>query len=242
MNGQLSQQTLAMLAKFDTPTICNVIERFAVRSQTEGYADGRLVANYPKQPPMVGYAATATFRGSEPAQAGGAYSSLEDQVASFKTLPSPNIVVIEDLDDPIAGAAYGEMLCTTYKAFGCVGLVTSGAGRDISQIEAFDFPTFTTSTVCSHAYPQFISVNVPVKICGMAVRPGDLLHGDCNGVTTIPLEITGKLVAACEEFLEAEETLMETIRNNGDDFAIFEQAFKELFAKFGEIGDRLQKK
>src|ERR1035438_7585156 len=50
---------LAALAKFDTPTICNTIELFAVRSRTAGYMDGRVRACFPEMAPAVGYAATA---------------------------------------------------------------------------------------------------------------------------------------------------------------------------------------
>ena len=55
---QLSQADLALLRKFDTPTICNVIEVFKVRPQTAGYLDGRIRACFPEMPPMAGYAST----------------------------------------------------------------------------------------------------------------------------------------------------------------------------------------
>ncbi len=53
---------LAALAKFDTPTISNVIELFDVVPRNRGYMDGRIVAAFPELPPMVGFAATAAFR------------------------------------------------------------------------------------------------------------------------------------------------------------------------------------
>src|SRR2546430_13105661 len=43
-----------------TPTICNVVELFDLRPRTAGYTDQRIQACYPKLPPMVGYASTAT--------------------------------------------------------------------------------------------------------------------------------------------------------------------------------------
>jgi hypothetical protein len=53
---------LDTLRKYDTPTICNVLELFDHRPRTAGYMDRRIQACFPKMPPMVGYAATATFR------------------------------------------------------------------------------------------------------------------------------------------------------------------------------------
>ena len=61
---QVSGATLGKLAQYDTPTICNVIELFEVRPQESGYMDGRIRAAFPELPPMVGFAATASFRTS----------------------------------------------------------------------------------------------------------------------------------------------------------------------------------
>src|SRR5260370_41561015 len=79
-------------------------------------------------------------------------------------------------------------MCTTYKTFGAAGLITSGAGRDLDQVEVLNFPCFTSGTVCAHGYCHIPSSNVPVHVGGVTIYPGDLLHGDRNGVTTIPVE------------------------------------------------------
>src|SRR5438132_1253171 len=84
---------LDLLRKFDTPTICNVVELFDMRPRTAGYMNARIQACYPKLPPMVGYASTATFRSAAPPRHGNVYSGLADQVASFAELPGPAVVV-----------------------------------------------------------------------------------------------------------------------------------------------------
>src|SRR3984957_15107112 len=133
---------LDLLRKFDTPTICNVIELYDLRPRTAGYLDRRIQACYPKLPPMVGYASTATFRSAAPPATGNVYSGLVEQGSAFGEIPGPPIVVFQDLDNPVASATFGEVMCTTYKAFGAVGLITSGAGRDLDQVEALHFPCF----------------------------------------------------------------------------------------------------
>src|SRR5271156_59609 len=125
---------LELLRRFDTPTVCNVIELFAVRPSTAGYMDGRIRACFPNLPPMVGYASTATYRSSAAPGSGAAYSGLNEQVASFADLPGPPVVVFQDLDDPVTAATFGEIMGTSYQGFGAVGLVTSGAGRDLDQV------------------------------------------------------------------------------------------------------------
>src|SRR5215470_2651739 len=100
---------LQLLRKFDTPTICNVVELFDLRPRTAGYMDARIRACFPKLPPMVGYASTATFRSAAPPSAGNVYSGLVDQIASFAELPGPPVVVFQDLDNPVASATFGEV-------------------------------------------------------------------------------------------------------------------------------------
>src|SRR5262245_41132609 len=83
------QKDLELLRRFDTPTVCNVVELFDLRPRTAGYMDGRIKACYPRLPPMVGYAATATFRSAAAPRSGNVYSGLSEQVASFAELPGP---------------------------------------------------------------------------------------------------------------------------------------------------------
>src|SRR6478752_2836675 len=203
---------LNLLRKYDTPTICNVVELFDLRPRTAGYMDARIQACYPKLPPMVGYASTATFRSASPPRAGGAYAGMDQQVASFAELPGPAVVVFQDLDSPPASATFGEIMCSTYKAFGAVGLITSGAGRDLDQVEALDFPCFTDGTICAHGYCHIPSINVPVHVGNVMVSPGDLIHGDRNGVTTIPHTIASEVAQACAEFAEAEAIVLGYLR------------------------------
>ena len=182
----IPQSVLEQLRKYDTPTVCNVIELFDAIPRTAGYLDGRIQSCYPKLPPMVGYAVTATFRAGAKPRGGDVYAGLEKQVKLLAGIPGPKVVVFQDLDDPPVAATFGEIMCRTYKAFGAVGLITSGAGRDLDQVQALDFPCFTSGTICSHGYCQIVDLNVPVRVGGVWINPGDLLHGDRNGVTTIP--------------------------------------------------------
>src|SRR5436309_7476910 len=119
----VGEADLRLLRQFDTPTICNVVELYDVRPRNAGYMDRRIQACYPKLPPMVGFASTATFRAAAPARAGNVYGSLDQQLESFASLPGPPVIVFQDLDNPVAAATFGEIMCTTYKRFGAVGLI-----------------------------------------------------------------------------------------------------------------------
>lgn len=233
---------LDLLRKYDTPTICNVVELFNLYPRTAGYMDGRIQACYPKLPPMVGYASTATFRSSAPPRSGDVYSGLAEQVASFASLPQPVVVVFQDLDDPPASATFGEVMCSTYKAFGAAGLITSGAGRDLDQVEALAFPCFTSGTICAHGYCHIERINVPVRVGGVVIHPGDLLHGDRNGVTTIPVEIASEVAQACAEFVAAEAVVLDYVKAGNVTSKGFLEAHMECKRRIGEIEKRVKRR
>jgi regulator of RNase E activity RraA len=231
---------LELLRKFDTPTICNVIELFEIRPRNTGYMDARIQACYPKLPPMVGYASTATFRSAAPPRSGNVYSGLSEQVASFSELPGPAVVVFQDIDDPVASATFGEVMCTTYKAFGAGGLITSGAGRDLDQVEALSFPCFTSGTISAHGYCQIVQLSVPVHVGGVTLHPGDLLHGDRNGVTTIPHEIASAVAKACPEFMAAESVVLDYLKAGKVEPKGFTAARNECKDRIDALGRKLR--
>ena len=232
---------LELLRKFDTPTVCNVVELFDVRPRHLGYMDGRIQACYPKLPPMVGYASTATFRSAEPPRKGDVYSGLADQVASFAELPGPAVVVFQDLDGPCCAATFGEVMCSSYKAFGAAGLITSGAGRDLDQVEAIGFPCFTNGTICSHGDCHIVQLGVPVHVGGVAVHPGDLLHGDRNGVTTIPLDLAEATAEACGEFVAAEAVVLDYVKSGRVTAEGYAVAHQECRRRINALGERLRR-
>lgn len=237
----LSAATLAQLCQFDTPTICNVIELFDVRPRNRGYMDGRIVCNFPQMPPTVGFACTASFRSDAAPAKGDAYGSLDRQLELFAELPGPAVVVFADLDDPPVAATFGEVMCSTYKAFGSTGLITSGAGRDLEQVKAIGYPVFTGGTICSHGYCHILHVGLPVRVGGLTVNQGDLLHGDANGVTNIPLEIAAMVAELCPEFMDAEKIVLDYVRGAGAKTpAGYAAARKEYSAVAAKLAARAQ--
>ncbi|MCA9262714.1 MAG: RraA family protein [Planctomycetales bacterium] len=207
---------LEKLAKYDSPTICNVIELFNVIPRNQGYMDARIRCCFPEMPPMVGYATTASFRSDAPAVGGAGYGSLDQQIERFAALPGPAILVFQDLDDPAVAAVFGEVMCSSYRAFGAVGLVTNGAGRDLTQVQRLGFPVFTGSTIVSHGYSQIMYLGMPVRVGGIVVHEGTLLHGDENGVTTIPIEIADEVADVADEYIAAEEVVIGYAKSDGD--------------------------
>ena len=236
----LSTADLKLLAQYDTPTISNVIELFEVRPRSAGYMDGRIRACFPEMPPIVGYAATATMRTAWARTEGDVYSGLDEQVAGFAELPGPAIVVFQDLDDPSVGATFGEVMCGTYKCFGALGIITSGPARDLDQVRRLGFAAFSNGVVCSHGYSHIASVHQPVRVGGLEVRQGDLLHADANGVCGIPTVIASEVAHAAAEFMAAESVCIDCAASGQRDVKVYAESRREMLRLIGELGKRLR--
>lgn len=231
---------LKALAQFDTPTICNTVELFEVRPRSAGYMDGRIRACFPEMPCIVGYAATATMRCALPRREGDVYGSLDEQVARFAELPGTPIVVFQDLDDPPVAATFGEIMCTTYQSCGAAGLITSGAARDLDQVRRIGFSAFSNGAICSHGYSHIVDLHRTVRVGGLTIQPGDLIHADCNGVTTIPLEIAAEVAGAATEFVAAESLVLDYLKSGKPTVAGFSDARKAMMSAQAELGKRLR--
>ena len=240
MTSALTEEQLAQLTQFDTPTVCNVIELWNLRPRNCGYMNESIRACFPQMPPMVGYALTSTFRSMSPPRDEDVYSSMSQQIEAYESLPGPPVIVFQDLDEPTTAATFGEVMCTTYQAFGAKGLITSGAGRDLEQVEAIPFPVFTNGAICAHGYCHILSVNSPITVGGIAIHPADLLHGDLNGVTTIPHAIASEVAGACEELMQAESIILDYLKQDTITPAGFAEARAECGAQIQALGKRLR--
>jgi regulator of RNase E activity RraA len=122
--------------------------------------------------------------------------------------PNPVVLVIKDFsDDPTHSVHAGDGMATFSKVLGADGIVTDAALRDLTGIKEAGIKPFARGLAPSHANNRVIRAQVPVTIDGMDVNPGDLVHGDENGLCTIPLEIADKVAAVAKQILESEESV-----------------------------------
>ena len=71
--------------------------------------------------------------------------------------------------------------------------------------------------------------------------PNDLLHGDANGVTTIPLEIAGDVADACADYAAAEAVVIETAQSGSASLADLRDAYGEMANQIAELTARVRK-
>ncbi len=206
----LTEEHLDALRRIDSCTISNAIEKFDARLRNTGFTDASIRCMFEDAPPTVGYAVTARLRSGEPPIVGGSFPDRADFWNSILQIPAPRILVLEDMDRlPGRGAFVGDMHAAVLKALGCIGYVTNGAVRELPAVRAMGFQLFAGSVAVSHAYAHIFEIGTVVRVGGMEVRPGELLHGDRHGVLTVPAKIANKLPRVAEELQQAEQKVIQ---------------------------------
>lgn len=215
----VDREVLDALRAIDTCVVSNAIETFELRLRNTGFADARIRCMFDDLPPVVGYAATARLRSGDPPVSGGAYHDRGDWWNSILQVPAPRIVVLEDMDKPPGvGAFLGDMHAAILNALGCVGYVTDGAVRELPRVRALGFQLFAGNVAVSHAYAHIFDFGSPVKIGGLEVKPGDLLHGDRHGILTVPNEIAPQIPGVAARLQRAEQRIIDFCRSK--DFSV----------------------
>lgn len=205
----LNPAQLLELQRLDTCTVSNAIEYFEVRLRNTGFMGDGIRCRFPDMPPMVGYAATARLRAAAAPVGGGIYHDRSDWWTSILAVPEPRIVVLEDRDDPPGvGAFVGDVHGAILRALGCVGYVTNGSVRELPRVRALGLHLYSTQIAVSHSYAHLFDLGVPVRVGGLEVHPGDLLHGDQHGVLSIPAEIAAEVPRVAAELRAREEALV----------------------------------
>jgi regulator of RNase E activity RraA len=218
------------LKAFDTPTICNALEVLDPARRLTGFTVKPLVCPFPALPPMVGFAKTATSRSTHAHELDAA-KAREQRIAYYEYIaaqPQPGIVVIQDLDgaDIGFGAFWGEVMSAVHQGLGCLGVVTDGSIRDIDQW-APGFQALAGAIVPSHAHVHLADFGKEVRVAGMLVRSGDLVHADRHGAVTIPATLAERIPAACDLLARKEAVILEMARAPGFNVAKLREALKK---------------
>lgn len=124
-----------------------------------------------------------------------------------------DVIVVDNRGD-LHNNCWGEILALGAKFKGVSGVVVDGAARDVDTCETFGFPVHARATVPSTARGRIVQEawNVPVRLGDAAVRPGDVIVADVNGVVVVPIERLAEVVQAAEEIMVKENAMLDALR------------------------------
>jgi regulator of RNase E activity RraA len=138
----------------------------------------------------------------------------------------PGAVVVIDPGDETRAAHWGELMSNTAIQKGATGCVIHGGLRDTPQILELGFPVFRVfhSPLSAAVRWEIDSFDVPIRIGGVDIHPGDWLLGDVDGVLVLPAAIVERAVAMTEEVKRKETIVRGALQQGG--------SIRELFEKY----------
>ncbi len=144
------------------------------------------------------------------------YSTITSE-AFMKVLTPGSILVIDAMEDG-ESRSIGSSNILSWKKLGMVGLVTSGGLADTDEIIHHKVPTYFRRLArgIRPGRNELESVNRPVTLGGVLVRPGDIVMADGDGVVVVPRERALEVAEAALPFLDnvaRERYIKETGKN-----------------------------
>lgn len=205
----MSDPVHELLAAWDTPALSNALRRSETGADGQAYTDGSLHRIAGGR--FVGTAVTATMRAAAPGEDAVPVAELHRAVLAVE---GPVVVVVQDLDEvPGAGAFLGEVNGTLLAALEITGFVTNGRVRDEPDLREMGYAVHAAGLCVARAHMRLTGIGAPVRVGGLDVTPGDLLHGDQHGVLRIPHAVADRLPALAEEIREEEQSIVTWARS-----------------------------
>ena len=202
---ELSQTTREALLRVGTSTLTGILARRGLRNMF-------LQDVWPMRPDgprMVGPAFTMRFIPAREDKTAAGRGPVQQR--AMEECPPGHVLVVDARGDPRAASA-GDIYCGRLKARGCAGIVTDGGLRDTEGVFKTGLPTYhrRPASPPSGIVHQPADLNLPIACGGVAVYPGDIMVGDCDGVVVIPPDIVDAVAEEAvattlyDEFAEAE--------------------------------------
>ena len=154
--------------------------------------------------------------------------------AALEVCQPGDILVVTTTSESTDGM-FGELLAVSCRARGVAAMVIDAGVRDVADITAMAFPVWSKAIHAQGTVKATAgSVNRPVVCAGAAVRAGDVIVADIDGVVVVPREAAADVARLGVERVAKEQQSRERLRSGelGLDFYGLRARLTELGVQY----------
>jgi 4-hydroxy-4-methyl-2-oxoglutarate aldolase len=204
---------LESLREYDTALVANTIGYVDPTPAHEYYMAGYIQSVTPTLGPTVGVAVTCEMDTSTPGNA-PEFDGYLRQLEQMQRTEEPVVWVVKTTGSrPDHECVLGDGMGKDLYSVGCVGAVTDGGVRDIAGLMTVPFAVYSRGKTIHHCALRVRSINQPIEIGGITVRPGDVIHANGEGVIKIPAGCVETIGAGCKQMRLFEYEAHEALRS-----------------------------
>jgi 4-hydroxy-4-methyl-2-oxoglutarate aldolase len=151
--------------------------------------------------------------------------------AAMEVCREGDVLVVATMEESTHGM-FGDLLATSCRARGVVGLVIDSGVRDTADLTAMEFPVWSkTISAQGTVKASAGSVNIPIVCAGAQVDPGDVIIGDADGVVVVKRSAAAAVTKAGEDRLAKEIRTRERLK--AGDLGIDIYGLRDKLAELG---------
>src|SRR3979409_96829 len=189
----MSDAIVQGLRELPTATISDALDRLGIVGQCLGIAP--LVPKFK----LSGRAFTLRYRPTGLVERGNVGDYIDD-------VPPGDIVVLDNAGR-LDCTVWGDILTAVSNRRGIGGTVIHGVCRDVQRRLDLNYPIFSRGRYMRTGKDrvEVESMQAPISLGEIQVRPGDILIGDADGILVIPRETESRIFDTAREIEVAEQ-------------------------------------
>ena len=193
-----------LLAAFQDLSTCNLsdaLDRLGIEGQVNG-----VLPLWHGCPKIAGRAMTMKLSPE------ATYSTVIGSLEAIQASHAGDVLVIDNGERANTNS-FGGIAAFSAAHHNMRGCVIGGVTRDVDEMAAMRFPVYGKGVVNTSVRGRigFEGYDIPVKLGSVAVRPGDFIFADSNGVAVVGQEAIGDALRWARRFARMEERIKRDI-------------------------------